>query len=382
MGEAADPAVEHALLGDLRTLWSRLGLPEVLGDMGAVGPGLTGARAAVENALADVDLALAAARARLAVVPTPADATAWTRLEEVCRSLEKAYAEPPTLQARLAEGRMSLSGRMEDLIRSRLLPEVEQARNGFVARIPPGGLDALQAELPAWGQAWGAFSLAWLDVDLDRTLDRLWHPWEGDLPVPPPPLPPLEVTAEFPEPPFPSFEVTRDHPVLAAGVYEHARSWLYGLLSFGGLLGLTFKAADAGPLGFAVVGLGAVAAVVFGYSQAHTARKAEVGKAREELRVRAEATMRATLQVWMDRAQARLAESTRHQLHRRRMDLRTWYRTQVHGWKTRSAEEAERRRAAAEEARRELPGLEARRADLARALELLDRPSSARSAGA
>jgi type II secretory pathway pseudopilin PulG len=139
---------------------------------------------------------------------------------------------------------------------------------------------------------------------------------------------------------------------------------MYGLLSVAGLLGLR---SGTGVTGGAVLttvilaGLGAIAAVGFGYYQATQEREKELRRIEEQARERADRAIREALRVWLDRCKDKLQQKMQEELRVLRSALQTWYNAEVLPAHDRALAEQERARKVEEEAKDKTRNLAERR---------------------
>ena len=181
----------------------RLDLPAALpgadiASFEALDAWLPGAKRALKSAHRAAQRDLAVAEAQISAAPRAGAShgeAAWKALDDACRVLEQDLVRPGNLRGRLDEGRRSMMPKVEKMVQERLKPDVSVKSKRLVATLDAEGIHALREELPHWVQAWGQFVLDWLEVDLERQVQRLWSPREGDLPIPPPEFSPFQVPA-------------------------------------------------------------------------------------------------------------------------------------------------------------------------------------------
>ncbi len=345
---------------------------------------LPGAQRALESGLRKAQRELAVAEAKIAAAPRAGASqgeASWKALDDACRILEQELVRPSNLRSRLDEGRRSMMPKVESMVQDRLEPDIKVRGNRLVATLDDDGIRALQEELPHWVRAWGQFVLDWLELDLERLVQRLWSPRDGDLPIQPPVFKRFKPPRVEGAPAVPRVELGRDQSSLGSGMFRHGRSILYGLLSLtflGARFGCNSSSSaeqasgdDSGVGTVLLLILGFVLAVGFGYVQAQGERRKEREKLALDARRKEEQAVRDMLRVWLDRSQDKLAESVTHQLLERRQEMVHWYREEVVPARERLRQENARRAAAAEEARRALPLARDRARDLERAREAL-----------
>lgn len=316
-----------------------------------------------------VERDLAMNRALQAAAPKPgagAEDAPWRRLEEACRRIEGDIKAGGTLRARLDEGRRSMMPRVERVVRERLTPRVQVERARLQATIDPEGLNALRTELPEWVRSWAAYGYGWVDVDLERGVREAWFPRDGDMPLPPPEIAPLESPAFQMDIQFPVLSLEREQSGIWATVARHGRSVFFGLLSMTFLFGVSRNELP----GWAYV-IGAVIALGYAVYQAQSERLKEREKLESDLRVRAETATWETVRHWLDRCADKLNEDARRQLFERREAFVRWYREQVVPARDLREQDAAARNAAADQARRDAMKLSERQRDVQKAKDAL-----------
>lgn len=298
-----------------------------------------------------------------------AHAQTWKRLDAACNKLESELKSPSSLRARMDEGRRSMMPKVENLIQESLTPEITRERGNLVANIAPEGLRALEAQLPQWADGWGHYSCTWIDHDLQRALEELWQPREGDLPLPPPRFEPLAPKVSHKAVELPTLSIQRDQLKLGSGLYRHGRSIIYGFMSI--IFLISRFGADSSDLisgwGGILLGIFLVpAAIGFGYYQVLSERTKERARLSDELGKKAEQAVREAVRTWLDRASDRLGEDIRSQLFTRRRAFVHWYRSQVAPALDRQQRKAVERDNQVSEAKSELQKISVAKRDLER----------------
>lgn len=325
------------------------------------------AETAIKGVSRALDRDLAANRAVLANAPKiGADDAPWKRLEEACRRIEAELKSAPTMRTRLDEGRRSMMPRVERVVRERLVPSLQVQRARVTARIDPVGLEALRTELPDWVRSWAAYGYGWMDVDLDRSIREAWYPREGDLPLPPPDIAPLEPPAFQMEIQFPVITIDREQSGLASTVVRHGRSVFFGLLSMTFLFGVSRN--ELPGWAYAIGGVGALGYAIYA---AQGERMKERERLEQDLRTRAEQATWETVRHWLDRCADKLNEDARRQLFDRREAFVRWYRDSVMPTRDMREQDVQSRTAAAESARRDQTKLQDRQREVQKAKDAL-----------
>lgn len=357
--------------------WARSGLSEpalpsaTTAGLGEVRAFVTSARAAVAAVQKEADRALAEAQARPAVRPRGAeDDAAWKRLEAAVTKLETALGAAGTLPKRMEEGKKSMMPKVAKLIQQSLDPQVDVQGGTISARVAPEGMQALAQALPQWVEAWSRYVCGWLDVDLQRVVYEAWTPREGDLPMPPPVLAPLDARAVKAQVDLPELTLDREQVRLGAGMYRHARTVLYGILSMTFLIGL-----DRSNKILIVVGI--LVALFIGYTQVQAERDQERAKISKDLLQNGKEEVRKAVQHSLDRAADRLSDDIKSQLLERRQALVAWYRGEVLPALSRREAEQQAAQAEAEQARQALPKAQERQRELKQVAVELERLATA-----
>lgn len=290
-----------------------------------------------------------------------ARAAAFKRMDAACNKLESELRSPSSLRTRMDEGRRSMMPKVEALIQESLTPEIRRERGNMVASIAPEGLRALEAQLPQWVDGWGHYTCTWLDHDMQRSLEELWQPREGDLPLPPPRFEPLSPKVAHKALEIPTLTLQRDQLKLGSGMYRHGRSIIYGFMSLVFLISRFGADSSAMLSGWGGILLGVVlvpCAIGFGYYQVLSERTKERARLSDDLSKKAELAVRDAVRTWLDRAADRLTEDIRSQLFGRRRTFVQWYRGQVGPALQRQASKAEARADQVTAARAELKELQ------------------------
>ena len=304
------------------------------------------------------------------------DDAGWRRLEDAVRKVEGELRAASSLRARLDEGRRSMKPKVDSLIQQSLQPEVRQQRGVLVASIAPAGLDSLAGALPQWVEAWSRYTCGWLDMDLQRVVQEAWTPREGDLPLPPPTIRPLEPRAVHTSVDLPDLSLDREQIKLGAGLYRHARSVLYGILSLTFLLGLRSGGSQQrDPFHVVLLVVGMLVAIIIGYTQVQAERDKEKARLAEDLVKRGRKEVHDAVYHGLTRAADRLTDDIQTQLFERRQDLVAWYRGQVLPALQRREQEMRTQAQEVERARRRLPRVKEHLRDLSRAGDELARLS-------
>ena len=375
-GAILDDRQRRALTSFSQT-WGRSGLSApALPSVTAAGTGdvqafVGSARQAVAAERQRADAALAEAQTQAASRQRGSeDDAALKRLEAAVAKLENELRAPGTLRNRLDEGRRSMMPKVDKLIQQSLEPRIEVQGGTLTARVAPEGMQALAQALPQWVEAWSRYVCGWLDVDLQRVVQEAWTPREGDLPLPPPVLAPLDARAVKAKVDLPELTLDRDQVRLGAGMYRHARTVLYGILSMTFLIGL-----DRSNRILIVVGV--LVALFIGYTQVQAERDREKARMAEDLVKNGKAEVREAVRHSLDRAADRLSDDIKSQLLERRQALVAWYRGEVIPALARREAEQQAAQAAAEQARQALPRAQQRQRDLERLAEELERLAAA-----
>jgi len=341
----------------------------------AVRAWLAVARPVVKSALKHAKLEEAGLQARIAAPANAKDDEAgWKALDAACAQVERELLSPPSLQARLTEGRRSMMPRVEKVISEHLRTSIEGTGGKLRASVDAEGIAHLQAELPRWVSAWSEYSFAWIEHDLSRTLHVLWTARGPALPVPAPSFAPLRPVAVDKAIELPAIELERDEAGLGAGALRHGRAVLYSVLGLLGLFGVSRSGGegiDPTHLKLAMVVM-AIAAAGFGYMQARIEREKERERLRDQARQKADQATRDVLRVWLDRSADKLAAAANEQLLARRDAFVAWHKATVAPAEQRRAEEVRRLTADAEAARAAQGPARDKLRDLERALKALD----------
>ena len=346
------------------------------GSVEAVRAWLAIARPVVQSAVKHAKLEEAGLQARIAA-PANAkdDEAAWRALDAACAQVERELLSPPSLQARLTEGRRSMMPRVEKVISEHLRTSIEGTGGKLRASVDAAGIAHLQAELPRWVSAWSEYSFAWIEHDLSRTLHVLWTARGPALPVPAPTFAPLRPVAVDKAIELPAIDLERDEAGLGAGALRHGRAVLYSVLGLLGLFGVSRSGGGEGidPTHLKIaMALMAIAAGGFGYMQARIEREKERERLRDQARQKADQATRDVLRVWLDRSADKLAAAANEQLLARRDAFVAWHRATVAPAEQRRAEALRRLTADAEAARAAQGGARDALRDLERALKALD----------
>jgi hypothetical protein len=215
------------------------------------------------------ELARNLARTEALLEPPLVDSDPFRDLDEAIRALESELVRSASLRERIAEGRRSMTAKAEKVVQEHLNPVVELKEGRLVAAMDTEGLQHLRTELPQWVAGWTAYAWQGWQLDLQRLVERLWSPTRGELPLPPPTIRPLDLPAPPPPPDFPAVTVSADPPGVT-GIFRHARSALYGVMSLGLLFNLRGQTEESGVSVVMVVA--ALAAVAYGYVQSRAER--------------------------------------------------------------------------------------------------------------
>ncbi len=407
--------------------------PDVTAPAEQVRTTLSAAHGALERALGhaeqsrdELEYSIASTRRRQART----DPDPWKLLERAYSAYEAELISARTIKDRVAEGRRSLTPKIERAIHEEMLPKVEKQGGQFVATLSRTNLDKLEHEtLPGWRDGWLRFTFNGINRDFTRMREKIWQPHEGELPVPLPPFADLANNQDLQNaiglPELPSTVLSKDIPKFGSSVYRKVRTVLYAVLSlsfvgsracndepeqaaaFSGVdsrdvsdatdalqqavdaadhdavmsaakevLALTQPSDTTELMGFFTrmgEGLSDIfiwllipTALAFGIWQARSERYKEHGRLEEDLRNKSERAVKDALRHWLDRATDHLTEDIRRQLYERRKTLREWYRTQVQPEIDRAQRARERAAERLEEKQRDAAALRQRISDLER----------------
>jgi hypothetical protein len=301
------------------------------------------------------------------------DTAAWKRLDDAIRKLESELVTPSTVRQRMDEGKRSMMPRVEKVVAERLVPMVTDTEGRLVAELDQTQIKSLEQELPSWIKAWSEYSFRWIEQDRAMLVDQLWKPREGDLPVPPPAIRPLELPTFNASIQFPQISIERKAKGGVGSTLRHGRSVMYGLLSVAMLGGINLRGSggdksDMVPWMILV----AVGAIGIGFAQAKGERAQEIVRLTENAETKAQQAIRDTLRIWLDRCTDKILQSLREQLADRRNEMVDWYRGQVMPALQRQLTESASRGGDADDARRKLPRLQEKDRDVKRAVTSLE----------
>lgn len=337
---------------------------------------LPGAKKALRSVRKGVerDLAVLQAQINANKGTSGGDSAGWKRLEDAIRRLEAELISPSTVRQRMDEGKRSMMPRVEKVVQERLLPVVTDTGGRLVAELDQAQIKSLEEELPSWIKAWSEYAFRWIEQDRAMLTDQLWKPRDGDLPVPPPNIRPLDLPNFNASIQFPQVSIERKAKGGVGSTLRHGRSVMYGLLSVAMLGGINLRGGggddDGSMLPYMI--LVGVAAIGLGFAQAKGERAQEVVRLTENAEAKAQQAIRETLRIWLDRCTDKILQSLRDQLATRREELVDWYRGQVMPALQRQLTESSSRGGDADEARRKLPRLQEKDRDIKRAVTSLE----------
>ncbi len=337
---------------------------------------LPGAKKALRSVRKGVerDLAVLQAQINANKGASNGDSAGWKRLEDAIRRLEAELISPSTVRQRMDEGKRSMMPRVEKVVQERLLPVVTDTGGRLVAELDQAQIKSLEEELPSWIKAWSEYAFRWIEQDRAMLTDQLWKPRDGDLPVPPPNIRPLDLPNFNASIHFPQVSIERKAKGGVGSTLRHGRSAMYGLLSMAMLGGVNLRGGgdlSEGWLMFAMFVVGG-AAIGIGMAQAKSERAQEIVRLTENAEAKAQQAIRETLRIWLDRCTDKILQSLRDQLATRREELVDWYRGQVMPALQRQLTESASRGGDAEDARRKLPRLQEKDRDIKRAVTSLE----------
>jgi hypothetical protein len=211
---------------------------------------------------------------------------------------------------------------------------------------------------------WADYGYQAYAVDLHRITERLWLRRGGALPVPAPTIVPLELPAAPRPPEFPTITQTADLEGMG-GIFKHARSILYGVMSMAFLFGL--RSGDNQQYFLMAMPFVAIGAAIYGYIQHQSERAARVERFETDVARRAEQAVKDVLRTWYDRQADKILDHAVAQLHQRRATLVHWYQTQVLPAKQRAEQTTRNAQDEASKAQSQLGVLQRRKADHAKA---------------
>ncbi|MAY79918.1 MAG: hypothetical protein CL930_03945 [Deltaproteobacteria bacterium] len=331
---------------------------------------LPGAKKALRTVRKGVERDLAVVQAQIAANKGAGsgNTAAWKRLDDAIRKLESELVSPSTVRQRMDEGRRSMMPRVEKVVAERLVPMVTDAEGRLVAELDQAQIKSLEQELPSWIKAWSEYAFRWIEQDRAMLVEQLWKPREGDLPVPPPTIRPLELPTFNAGIQFPQISIERKAKGGVGSTLRHGRSVMYGLLSVAMLGGINLRGGggDKGEMLPWMI-LVAVGAIGIGFAQAKGERAQEVVRLTENAETKAQQAIRDTLRIWLDRCTDKILQSLREQLADRRNEMVDWYRGQVMPALQRQLSESAARGGDADDARRKLPRLQEKERDVKRA---------------
>jgi len=289
---------------------------------------------------------------------------AWRSLDEAVAKLEAELTSASSLSARLGEGRRSMTAKAERVVQENLNAVVTVSGGRVEAGLDTTGVSRLRDELPRWVLGWAEYGYRSFEVDLHRSIERLWTRRMGDLPLPPPELPPLELPPAPKPPDFPTITQTADLEGVG-GIFKHARSALYGVMSIAFLFGL--RSGEYQEMFTMAMPIVALAGLGFGYMQNRSEQATRLERFETDVARKAEQAVKDVLRTWYDRQADKLREHAVVQLHERRLSVVAWYKTEVLPTRRRIQSEAEQRTAAAQAAQGKLGRLQQTQRDHDRA---------------
>jgi hypothetical protein len=272
------------------------------------------------------------------------------------------------------EGKRSMMPRVEKVALEHLEPVVTDSGGRLVAQLDKAQIKSLEQELPKWIKAWSEYAYRWIEHDRAMLIEQLWKPRDGDLPVPPPQIRPLELPTFNAKIEFPQISIERKAKGGVGSTLRHGRSAMYGLLSMAMLGGVNLRGNTDLPTELLILAMVVVggAAIGIGLAQARGERAQEVQRLTENAQTKAHQAIRDTLRIWLDRCTDKITQDLREQLAKRRAELVDWYRSQVIPALQRRLTESASRGGSADDARRELPRLQEKDRDVKRAVTALE----------
>ncbi len=289
---------------------------------------------------------------------------AWRALDDAVSKLEGELTSMSSLKARLAEGRRSMTAKAARVVEEHLNVSAEVVGGKIEGSLEPAGVQRLQAELPQWVLGWADYGYKAYAVDLHRITERLWLRRSGALPVPAPAIAPLELPDAPRAPEFPTITQTADLEGMG-GIFKHARSILYGVMSMAFLFGL--RSGDNQKYFFMAMPFVAIGAAIYGYMQHQSERGARVERFEADVSRRAEQAVKDVLRTWYDRQADKILDHAVAQLHQRRATLVQWYQTEVLPAKQRAEQATKTAQDEASRAQSQLGMLQRQQADHAKA---------------
>jgi hypothetical protein len=168
-----------------------------------------------------------------------------------------------------------------------------------------------------------------------------------------------------PRPPdFPTITQTADLEGMG-GIFKHARSTLYGVMSMAFLFGL--RSGDNQKYFFMAMPFVAIGAAIYGYMQHQSERGARVERFESDVSRRAEQAVKDVLRTWYDRQADKILDHAVAQLHQRRVILVQWYQKEVLPAKQRAEQATKTAQDEASKAQSQLGMLQRQKTDHAKA---------------
>lgn len=313
------------------------------------------------------------------------DLRVWQEVDKACAKMEDLLRNPPTMKLRLDEGRRSLAANINKSLNNMLEAVVREEGTGdgeIIAEITPESLQKIEESLPSWALAWSEYSFYWVHSDLNRQIEVLWTPREGDLPFQPPQLqkfalPNLQqISSTFH---VSNLQLRKPKTGVLGGMYRHFRTILYGVMSVGFMFGFSRSSGDKEGFGMysVVMILAALVAVTYGYFQSIADKETEKEKLREELLKKSERMLTDAIRYWFDRAGDKMTEYLREIAHQQRQDFVKWYRQTILPAKIDMETRNEQRHIEQKKAQSEKMPLERKCEDLKQALDGLKKVQQA-----
>lgn len=288
------------------------------------------------------------------------DVAAWRALDDAVNKLEGELNSLSNLKARLAEGRRSMTAKAARVVEEHLNVSAEVVGGRVEGALEPAGVKRLQSELPQWVLGWADYGYKAYAVDLHRITERLWLRRDGTLPVPAPVIAPLELPAAPQAPEFPTITHTADLEGMG-GIFKHARSILYGVLSVAFLFGL--RSGDNQQYFYMALPFVLFGAAIYGYMQHQSERGARIERFETDVSRRAEQAVKDVLRTWYDRQADKILDHAVAQLHQRRATLVQWYQREVSPAKQRAEQATKTAQEEAAKAQSQLGTLQRQKTD-------------------